>query len=476
MRDPRGLLLALFALPCAAAAQGLPPAAPAVIFSASLLPEGPEFSIVEKSDYSRYLEGRYVGHVYRESRGLLRAQEAGYSGECYVLEETIRDERVSSRRVQGSLDLAWSADSGNLAAASDSGFPRYRGLLAAAPAKLEPGLSWVSEGGYFLDLRDLGESGGQGRAFELPFLAEYRVKGRASLDGSPVLVVSCLFALRLEGSSGGLSSPALPSIMGRHELDLYLDAVTGRLVLLRDRFDDSYRFSGGAAERRNGFTLVFFRGVTRFALADSPSSTSASAKSASAKSAGAEPAASSGAASLPGPGGMPQSQTAGQTSADDLRAAGPGPLLSGSSESLDESGSSALEGQGAESLKKAGVDVVESDHNVVLRVRDLPFVADSDEIVPGERWRLDAIADALKRIPSRSFLVEGHSASVGKPEGELELSERRAKRIVDELASRGIAASRFIYRGLGSSAPLASNESEEGRARNRRVEITILDF
>jgi OmpA-OmpF porin, OOP family len=451
MRDLRALLVALLVLDCAASAQSLSSLAPSVVFSASLLPEGPEFSIVEKSDYSRYLEGRYVGHVYRESRGLLRARGAGYSGDCYVLEETIRDERLSSRRVDGSLDLEWSAGSGNLVAASDSGFPRYRGLLAEAPDKLEEGLSWISAGSYFLDLRDLGVGGEEGKAFELPFLAEYRVRGQASLDGRPFLLVSCLFALRLEATSAGLAGAGLagagtagpaggplpsapPSVAGRHELDLYLDAGTGRLAFLRDRFDDSYRLPGGASERRNGFTLVFFRGVSRFALASPPGPAAPSEKAAPAEGA-ASSVSSSGAI-----------------------------------------GSSALQGQGAESLKKAGVDVVESDRNVVLRVRDLPFVADSDEIVAGEKWRLDAIAEALKKIPERSFLVEGHSASVGKPEGELELSERRAKRIVDELVGRGIAAARFIYRGLGSSKPLASNESEEGRARNRRVEITILDF
>ncbi len=127
-------------------------------------------------------------------------------------------------------------------------------------------------------------------------------------------------------------------------------------------------------------------------------------------------------------------------------------------------------------LDEAGVEIAQSPAGIVLRVRDIRFVADSDEVLPSELWRLDAIAAALKALPGRNFLVEGYSASVGNPSGELALSQRRAKRIADELAARGIEAGRFMYRGLGSAQPLAPNDTEAGRAKNRRVEITVLDY
>lgn len=462
MRDLRAatllLPLVLALAPCAAQ--------DAAFLGAGLVPAGPEIAITERSDYSRYLEGRYVGHVYRESRGLLRRDGSSYSGECYVLEESIRDERVSSRKVDRSIELVMSEKEGSLVAGAgaisgairgaDPSFPSYRGLLAGAPAELEAGAAWVSEGGLFLDLRDSG-----GEALELPFLAEYRVKGAASLDGRPLLVVSCRFALRYEAGppAPGAAPRPLASVSGRHELDINLEADTGRLAFVRDRFDDSYRLSSGGTERRSGFTLLFLKGATSLLAAATPRPSGGSV------------------ADNATPSGLAQAGAAGGAGgADDLRAAGPGPLISGQGESLEEGGGLGLGAADSAGLKKAGVEVVEAEHNFLLRVADLPFVADSDEIIPSERWRLDAIADALKKIPLRSFLVEGHSASVGKPAGELELSERRAKRIVDELAARGIAASRFIYRGLGSTRPLATNASEEGRARNRRVDITILDF
>jgi outer membrane protein OmpA-like peptidoglycan-associated protein len=108
-------------------------------------------------------------------------------------------------------------------------------------------------------------------------------------------------------------------------------------------------------------------------------------------------------------------------------------------------------------------------------VKDLRFAADSEEFLPAEYPRLDLLARALKEVPGRTFLVEGHTASVGRPEGEQELSLRRAQRMVEELVKRGISPDRFMYKGWGGRRPLGNNATEQGRALNRRVEITILD-
>lgn len=96
-------------------------------------------------------------------------------------------------------------------------------------------------------------------------------------------------------------------------------------------------------------------------------------------------------------------------------------------------------------------------------------------MLPQERGRLDLIAQVLRGVAGKTFLVEGHTASVGKVQGEMELSQRRAKKIVDELVRRGIGADRFLYKGWGGTRPVADNQTEEGRAKNRRVEITILE-
>ncbi|HOT58420.1 MAG TPA: OmpA family protein, partial [Spirochaetales bacterium] len=119
-------------------------------------------------------------------------------------------------------------------------------------------------------------------------------------------------------------------------------------------------------------------------------------------------------------------------------------------------------------------EIVDSPKGQVILLFDLRFLPDSDELLPSEKPRLDEIAKILLSIPDRMFLVEGHTADVGNPKGQYALSEARAKKIVDELVKRGVPAGRFIYKGWGADKPIAPNDTEQNRARNRRVEITIL--
>ena len=81
----------------------------------------------------------------------------------------------------------------------------------------------------------------------------------------------------------------------------------------------------------------------------------------------------------------------------------------------------------------------------------------------------------MKQIPTRTFLVIGHTAAVGTPESQQELSVKRAKAIVDFMVSRGVALDRFLYQGRGGTQPVAPNDTEENMARNRRVEIIVLE-
>jgi outer membrane protein OmpA-like peptidoglycan-associated protein len=123
----------------------------------------------------------------------------------------------------------------------------------------------------------------------------------------------------------------------------------------------------------------------------------------------------------------------------------------------------------------SGIDMSPVPEGVKLTVKDIRFQPDSDEMLPAERPRLDIIARVLKETPDRTFLVEGHTAAIGRPAGEMELSVQRARRMVDELTRRGIPAERFIYKGWGGTKPIGDNSTDEGRRLNRRVEITILE-
>ena len=105
----------------------------------------------------------------------------------------------------------------------------------------------------------------------------------------------------------------------------------------------------------------------------------------------------------------------------------------------------------------------------------MQFKADSDELLPGQTEVLDNIASVLKEAPQSQFLVVGHTASTGNPKGEQILSEKRAYSIALELTKRGIPSEKFICKGNGGRNPIADNATEQGKKKNRRVEITILE-
>ena len=90
----------------------------------------------------------------------------------------------------------------------------------------------------------------------------------------------------------------------------------------------------------------------------------------------------------------------------------------------------------------------------------------------GKRIVEQEVVEPMKAHPELKALVEGHTDSVGSEAYNQRLSERRADAVRDFMASQGIAESRITTKGWGKSKPVASNATKEGRAKNRRVEIT----
>ena len=71
-----------------------------------------------------------------------------------------------------------------------------------------------------------------------------------------------------------------------------------------------------------------------------------------------------------------------------------------------------------------------------------------------------------------TILVEGHTADLGKPVGQMNLSIERTRTVMNALIQEGIPEKLFTYKGYGATKPIADNKTEEGRAQNRRVDIT----
>ena len=90
---------------------------------------------------------------------------------------------------------------------------------------------------------------------------------------------------------------------------------------------------------------------------------------------------------------------------------------------------------------------------------------------PDAASQLEQIAQMLKASAALRLEIAGHTDNVGKPNDNQKLSEARANTIVKELVKRGVAAGRLTAKGYGQGSPMADNRTEEGRAKNRRVEL-----
>lgn len=125
-----------------------------------------------------------------------------------------------------------------------------------------------------------------------------------------------------------------------------------------------------------------------------------------------------------------------------------------------------------------GVSVRADELGVTISLDNVQFQPNSDALLPAELEKLRRIADILKDYPDRDLLITGHTAGVAgyTAAQHQELSEQRAKAVGDFLLSLGVrSAGQVTTRGVGASVPVGDNATEEGRRRNRRVEITILE-
>jgi OOP family OmpA-OmpF porin len=106
-------------------------------------------------------------------------------------------------------------------------------------------------------------------------------------------------------------------------------------------------------------------------------------------------------------------------------------------------------------------------------LKGLYFDTDSAELKSGVGYfkELDLVAEVLKKNPEVKGEIQGHTDNVGSAEYNLKLSERRAASVKAYLVSKGIAAERLTAKGYGLTQPIASNDTKEGRAKNRRVQL-----
>ena len=117
----------------------------------------------------------------------------------------------------------------------------------------------------------------------------------------------------------------------------------------------------------------------------------------------------------------------------------------------------------------------ETESGVVVTLGDVLFATGETELLDEAMTSLVEVVDLLQTEPDKNIRIEGHTDSIGSSDANLRISGQRAEAVRAALIDLGVAADRMKALGMGEDYPIDTNETEEGRARNRRVDVILLD-
>jgi OmpA-OmpF porin, OOP family len=117
------------------------------------------------------------------------------------------------------------------------------------------------------------------------------------------------------------------------------------------------------------------------------------------------------------------------------------------------------------------LNALNTDGRIALYIN---FETGKSEIKPESKKAIDEITAMLKANPALKVSIEGHTDNVGNSQSNQTLSENRAKAVMNEIVSNGIDKTRLVSKGWGQTKPIDDNKTEEGKAKNRRVEVVKL--
>ncbi len=124
-------------------------------------------------------------------------------------------------------------------------------------------------------------------------------------------------------------------------------------------------------------------------------------------------------------------------------------------------------------LKDIPLERIKVGGSVVLR--NIFFETDKYELKAVSQIELDKLVNLLERNPSLRIEIAGHTDNVGGTDYNIELSQNRARAVYDYLVARGVDPARLAYKGYGETQPVDTNDTEEGRANNRRTEFEVVE-
>ena len=131
--------------------------------------------------------------------------------------------------------------------------------------------------------------------------------------------------------------------------------------------------------------------------------------------------------------------------------------------------------QRAEELKAEFANILsDSAKTNIIPLKHVFFESSSDKLSDLSKHELDNLVSLIKSKPSMRIELGGHTDNAGDPNGNLELSQKRAESVLNYLVTSGVPSSQLIARGYGQNNPLESNDTPEGRDKNRRTELKII--
>lgn len=380
------------------------------------------YTLVERTDLRRYDNGRYIGLLSREVRSFINQDEHPkyknfYQGDFYVLEKTKRNSFEVTLGINEAIPSSFTiSEDGNLTMIEDNGFPSFRSFPTFPKDKIKIGDKWNATAERAVDPLN------KGIITRLPIYIQYQYTGDGKYHDEDIFILKAQWATRYGISYfDSQGDKELKSAMGSHKADIYVSKKTGCALLVRDIVDETFVYQDGNKINFQGFITLFTEyppAVDREIII---------------------------------------------------------PTLNRIAKNNDDKNDDDTQKDFFKDKDVPDISYENTSRGIRLTIQNLQFKPNSSELLPGEENRLNQIAKVLKQAKNSMFLVEGHTASTGNISGEKQLSVERAYTIATELIKRGISAEKFIYKGSGSSKPIASNETPEGMAKNRRVEITILE-
>ena len=454
---------------------------------------------IERTDVRRYDNGKYTGLVSREVRSFIaptsvpsggKISDRYYDGSFFIDEATKRNSREVNLGINGAVPSSFKISSdGILTMLVDNGDPSFRSFPAFTNQRISIGDKWQAKAERVVDPLN------KGIFTKLPILVEYTYLKDELFHGEEVYVFSAQWATRYGISYWDFAGDKdLKSAQGSHKATMYVSKKSGNALVVRDMVDETFIYNDGNIYSFKGSISMFTEyppaydknklipALQRVAsvsekeikeILEKPVNESSWIENEKKSSGSIEKNDfESGANSR-----RNNSYAEKKIAKNENQTYGAKNHPQKKKDSADEIQSKISAGKNSSSNSKSEKKVIVENTaaGIRLTMQNLNFKPDSAELLPGENERLDQIAQVLKEVPDQMFLVEGHTASVGYEKGEMKLSVERANSVANALIQRGIPREKFICKGSGGTKPIADNSTQEGKAKNRRVEITILE-